>query len=390
VLCLKDGTLLRGQGFGASGVSNGEVVFNTSLCGYPEILTDPSYAGQIVTLTQTQVGNYGVTPGDLEAVIPAASALVVRARSECVSNWRAEEDLDAYLARHGIPAVCEVDTRALVRHLRTAGAMPGVVAVAVEGEELDEAALLDRAKDLPNMDGQEWVSRVSCRDPYEFSSGVTPLEGETAPFPFLPMPQERPSVVAFDYGAKRNILRLLCSAGFRVSVVPAHTSAKSAAAMRPDGIFLSSGPGDPAACVEMVRQVGALLGKVPIFGICLGHQVMALASGARTYKLKFGHRGGNQPVQDLQTGKIHITSQNHGFAVDPATLPRGAQVREVNLSDGTVEALDFPGLRAFSVQYHPEAAPGPHDTRHHFLSFRNAILGLRNDENPRVPPSWHV
>ncbi|MBI5494257.1 MAG: glutamine-hydrolyzing carbamoyl-phosphate synthase small subunit [Deltaproteobacteria bacterium] len=380
VLALKDGTVLRGRAFGAAGSSDGEVVFNTSLTGYPEILTDPSYAGQVVTLTAAQVGNYGITEADLEAARPAARGLVIRALPEVVSSWRAERSLEDYLSAHGIPGLCDVDTRALVRHLRTAGAQPGLLWSGHPGQAPDVDALVARAATLPTMHGQDWVTRVTTPTAHAFAEPVAPLAGEPPVFPVLPRPQVRPHVVAFDYGAKRNILRLLVSAGFRVTVVPAATSAQDVLAQRPDGVFLSNGPGDPAACTDMVAEVGRLLGKLPVFGICLGHQLMALALGARTYKLRFGHRGGNQPVQDLATGRVHVTSQNHGFAVDPAGLPPGLSVSEVNLSDGTVEGLRAPGHRAFSVQYHPEAAPGPHDTRHHFLAFRRMVLGLEPEE----------
>ncbi|MEW5854211.1 MAG: glutamine-hydrolyzing carbamoyl-phosphate synthase small subunit [Myxococcota bacterium] len=379
-LVLKDGTVLRGEAFGAPGVGTGEVVFNTSLCGYPEILTDPSYAGQIVTLTQTQVGNYGVTLADLEATRPHATGLVVRARSLTVSNWRADLSLEAWLTERGIPALCGVDTRALVRHLRTAGAMPGIIYNAAPGERIDEAALVERARTLSEMDGQEWVSRATCRERHVFTEGVGPLPDQAHPFPVLPEPTVRPRVVAYDYGVKRNILRLLVSAGFEVTVVPAETSAADVLALKPDGVFLSNGPGDPAACTSLVREVGALLGRVPMFGICLGHQLTSLACGARTFKLKFGHRGGNQPVQDLTSGRVQVTSQNHGFAVDPDRLPQNVRISELNLSDGTVEGLHLPEHRAFTVQYHPEAAPGPHDTRHHFLVFRRMTLGASLEE----------
>lgn len=375
LLVLADGTVLEGRGLGAVATGVGEVVFNTSLQGYPEILTDPSYAGQLVTLTQVQVGNYGVTVEDLEAERPHAAGLIIRSVAEATSSWRSEMDLNAFLALHGLPAVAEVDTRALVRHLRTVGAQPGVLWAGAPGESPDVDRLVAHARTLPGMAGQEWVSRVTCTAPHAFAQPVLRFDGQAPPFPHLVQPDARPHVVAYDFGAKRNILRLLVSAGFRVTVVPAHTTAAAALALAPDGVFLSNGPGDPATLTGIVAQVEKLLGRVPLFGICLGHQIVGQAVGARTFKLRFGHRGGNQPVQDLETGRVHITSQNHGFAVDPATVPKGVRVQEINLSDGTVEGLALPGQRAFTVQYHPEAAPGPHDTRHHFVTFRRMVLG---------------
>ncbi len=389
VVALQDGTVLQGRGFGAATAAVGEVVFNTSLTGYPEILTDPSYAGQLVTLTQTQVGNYGITTGDLEAAQPAARALIVRALPEVTSNWRSDVDLGTWLDRQGLPGVDQVDTRALVRHLRTVGAQPGVVWSGAPGEVPNIGSLLAQAKNVASMAGQEWVTRVTCAAPYAFDQAVVGLPGEADAFVALPQPNVRPHVVAYDFGAKKNILRLLASAGFRVTVVPALTSAADVLALKPDGVFLSNGPGDPAACTPIIANVDKLLGRLPVFGICLGQQLMALAVGARTYKLKFGHRGGNQPVQDLKTGRVHVTSQNHGFCVDPDSLPPGVEVSEVNLSDGTVEGLNLPGRRAFCVQYHPEAAPGPHDTRHHFLRFRRMVLGL-DVEAHRDGPGLHA
>ena len=381
-LVLKDGTVMHGNGLGAQGTAAGEVVFNTSLTGYPEILTDPSYAGQMVTLTQTQVGNYGVTLADLEADRPAATGLIIRAPSLAPSNWRADLDLDGFLRGHGVVALSGVDTRALVRHLRTVGAQPGVLWAGATGQQADVPALLRQAEAAPDMAGQEWVSRVTCSAAHAFSQTPELLPGQGTPFANLPQPKTRPHVVAFDLGAKRNILRLLCAAGFRVTVVPAHTTAAEVRALSPDGVFLSNGPGDPATLDNLCTTVASLLGTFPVFGICLGHQVVARAVGARTFKLRFGHRGGNQPVLDVASGRVQVTSQNHGFAVDPSSLPAGVTVSEINLSDGTVEGLSLPAHRAFTVQYHPEAAPGPHDTRHHFISFRHMILGGTTGATP--------
>ncbi len=352
MLALADGALFPGAAYGARGVRSGEVCFNTSLSGYQEILTDPSYAGQIVVLTTPEIGNVGVNSDDMESRAVAAQGLVVRAHSPVVSNYRAEEDLEAFLVRQGVVAISGVDTRALTRHLRTHGAQPGAIAPTT-----DEALSVARA--APDMSGQDLASGVSCTAPYTYNA---PLYGQTAPAPTR-------RVVAYDFGVKTNILRHLVSAGCEVTVVPASTPAGLVRELRPDGVFLSNGPGDPAAVASAIRAVSELIGRFPLFGICLGHQLTALALGGRTYKLPFGHRGGNQPVLEHATGRVRITSQNHGFCVDAASLPPGAVVTHTNLNDGTLEGFAFPDRRLLCVQYHPEASPGPHDAACHFDEF---------------------
>ncbi len=361
ILALADGTTFEGRAFGAAGEATGEVVFNTSMTGYQEILTDPSYVGQMICMTYPEQGNYGVSRPDDESARPHATGFIVRHHAEEPSNFRAERSLGAYLAAHGVVGISGVDTRRLTRHIRTAGAQMGVIA-----SEGSAQALVERARSLPGMEGQDLATHVSTRTSYEWRE-----KGADAWTDAARGPEEHPRfhVVAYDWGLKRAMLRLLAEAGCRVTVVPSATTAEGALALRPDGVFLTNGPGDPAAVVGAREAVAGLLGKVPVFGICLGHQILALAIGARTYKLKFGHRGANQPVQELATGKVDITAQNHGFAVDDKTLGRRARVTHVNLNDGTVEGLEVLDVPAFSVQYHPESSPGPHDARPLFARF---------------------
>jgi len=373
-LALADGTLFPGQAFGASGGTTGEVVFTTGMTGYQEVLTDPSYCGQIVTMTAPQIGNTGINTEDPESVDakPQVAGFVVRDASPLVSSWRATESLDDYLRRHGIAGISGVDTRKLTRHLRDLGAQNGCI-----GTD-DPATLVERARAAPSMQGLDLVGRVSPKVSFAFdeSRGAwsVPL-GHEARLGAAPAQSSdsRYHVVAVDYGAKRNILRCLVDAGCRVTAVPARSSASDILSLSPDGIFLSNGPGDPAAVTYAIATIKELLGKKPIFGICLGHQLLALALGARTYKLKFGHRGLNQPVKDLATGRIEITTQNHGFVVDVDSLGGVAKTTHLHLNDGTSEGLEAPELSAFSVQYHPEAAAGPHDALYLFERFTSLM-----------------
>jgi carbamoyl-phosphate synthase small subunit len=369
VLALEDGTWFRGTGVGAQGEARGEVVFNTSMTGYQEVLTDPSYAGQIVTMTSPQIGNYGVSDADLESSGPRVAGFIVRESSPVASNWRAETTLREYLTRHGIVAIAEIDTRALTRKLRSGGVMRGVIATG----PVDPAELVQRARDIPLMEGTDLVQAVTCAAPYEWHAATLEEAGE-----FGVAPERRASkrlrVAAYDFGIKHNILRRLTLHNCDVQVFPASTPAGELLATEPDGVFLSNGPGDPAAVPYAVRNVKTVLeSDVPTFGICLGHQIMGLAMGGRTYKLKFGHRGANHPVKFLDSGRVEITSQNHGFAVDPDSLPATAQVTHLNLYDGTVEGLRHRDKPAFSVQYHPEASPGPHDADYLFRQFLDEI-----------------
>ncbi|HEX7624873.1 MAG TPA: glutamine-hydrolyzing carbamoyl-phosphate synthase small subunit [Anaeromyxobacteraceae bacterium] len=362
ILALADGSVFEGTAFGAPGEATGEVVFNTSMTGYQEILTDPSYVGQMVCMTYPEQGNYGVNAADEESARPHATGFIVKHFAEQPSSWRAEQGLDAYLKKHGIPGIAGLDTRRLTRHLRTAGAQMGMIA----SDGTSARALVDRASSLPGMEGQDLASLISTKELYAWSEGgadAYAAAGRTA--------EEAPRfhVVAYDWGLKRAMLRILAERGCRITVVPSATSAEETLKLRPDGVFLTNGPGDPAAVRGGREAVAGLLGKVPVFGICLGHQILALAVGATTHKLKFGHRGANQPVKDLATGKVDVTCQNHGFVVDEASLGKRARVSHVNLNDGTVEGIVVEGAPAFSVQYHPEASPGPHDARQLFGRF---------------------
>jgi len=368
VLVLENGRVFAGRAFGAAAESFGEVVFNTSLTGYQEILTDPSYAGQIVVMTAPQIGNTGVNAEDVEAGKLACAGFVVRELSPLVSNWRADGDLHGYLAENGISGIEGVDTRALTRELRERGAMRGVIST----DTSDVDALVDKVRQSPSMEGRDLVPAVTCDAPYEWDTpSWTPKQ---APVELVPVEFH---VVAYDFGIKRNILRDMRDVGCRVTVVPATTAAADALALQPDGLFLSNGPGDPAAvtyAIDTVRELATT--NRPLFGICLGHQILSLALGAKTYKLPFGHHGGNHPVKDLATGKVEITSQNHGFAVDLDSLAAAepnAECTHKNLYDNTVEGIAVAGRSVFGIQYHPEASPGPHDASYLFGRFVNAM-----------------
>lgn len=364
VLALADGTVFEGESFGAEGEAAGEIVFNTSMTGYQEILTDPSYCGQLVCMTYPEIGNVGVNAEDIESDRPWVEGFIVREYWEVPSNWRARESLADYLRRHGIPAIQGIDTRELVRHIRDRGAQSAVLSTV----ERDARKLVEKARRVRPMVGQDLVQRVTCHETYEWRESTWSLEQGYR----HELAARGPLVIAYDYGVKRNILRHLVRLGCRVRVVPATTPARVVLSWNPDGIFLSNGPGDPDVG-PYARIVRELIGQKPIFGICLGHQILALALGGRTYKLKFGHHGGNQPVMDLTTGKVEITAQNHGFAVDVDSLSGVAELTHINLNDQTVEGLAHARVPLFSVQYHPEASPGPHDATYLFERFLHLI-----------------
>lgn len=357
LLVLSNGRIFRGRLRGAQEKSSGEVIFNTAMTGYQEIITDPSYAGQIVTMTYPQIGNYGMNPEDMESRRPFVSGFIVKELSPIHSNWRASESLDAYFIRHGITALENIDTRALVIALREQGSLPGLI---VPAEGADEEALRKEAAALPDMTGQNLAKTVSVETGYDWRS-IEPRKKGEAPARFR--------VVAYDFGIKYNILRSLVARGVEVQIVPCDTPAESVLATHPDGVFLSNGPGDPEPVKEAIASVKALLGRVPIFGICLGHQILGLALGGGSYKLPFGHHGANHPVTHLETGKIEITSQNHGFALREEELPPTVRVTHRSLNDGTVEGIESLVHPAYSVQYHPEASPGPHDSAYLFDRF---------------------
>jgi len=379
ILALADGTLFHGEGFGARASACGEVCFNTSMTGYQEILTDPSYKGQIVTMTYPLIGNYGVNREDVESWRPHVAGFVIRELSPVVSNWRADYSLSQYLEQNGLPGIQGIDTRALTRKLRVRGAMNGFIST----EGLSDGEALERARNWPGLLGVDYVKEVTHREPFLWDE----KDEQSASFKLVrgqgdgngrntrePLPPANIPIVAYDYGMKYNILRRLRQRGFRVQVVPATTPAAEALKHKPAGIFLSNGPGDPSALGYAVQAVRDLVATgVPIFGICLGHQILGQAFGGKTFKLKFGHRGANQPVKDLASGQVEITSQNHGFAVDPKSLPTDVTVDRINLNDQTVEGMRHKSKPIFCVQYHPEASPGPHDSTPLFAEFRSLI-----------------
>ena len=369
VLALENGTVYRGTAAGAQGIARGEVVFNTSMTGYQEVLTDPSYAGQIVTMTCPQIGNYGVSPEDVESGAPKVAGFIMREESPIASNWRASGTLRDYLISNNVVAIADIDTRELTRLLRSSDVMRGVIATG----EVDTGDLIRQARAIPHMEGTDLVREVTCAAPFDWVAGMDkPAAHAGADLSFAPqMQSKRPlRVAAYDFGIKWNILRRLTTYGCDVHVVPASTPAKELMAANVDGIFLSNGPGDPAAVDYAIQNVRELTqADKPMFGICLGHQILGLALGGKTFKLKFGHRGANHPVKFLETGKVEITSQNHGFAVDPESLPADVKVTHLNLYDGTVEGLRVMDRPIYSVQYHPEASPGPHDADYLFKQF---------------------
>lgn len=372
ILALEDGRLFEGRAFGTPGTFTGEICFNTSMTGYQEVITDPSYRGQIVTMTYPQIGNYGVNPEDAESASPHVRGFVIGELSPVASNYRSRQTLAEYFTEHGILGIEHVDTRALTKHLRSAGAMRSCLTTELSAEEAIEAA-----KNSAPMEGSDFVKEVSTADGYKWEDDsrrftlpntVTGQEDN-----WMELPPVKHRIVAYDFGIKYNILRRLRQTGFEVQVVNSRTPAADVLAMKPDGVFLSNGPGDPAALDYIHAEIKHLIGKTPIFGICLGNQILGHVFGGATYKLKFGHRGGNQPVKDLRTGKISITSQNHGFAVDADKLPSNVEVTHINLNDDTVEGIRHKDHPIFSVQYHPEAAPGPHDATYFFDEFSELI-----------------
>ena len=367
-LALENGTVFTGENFGAQGEISGEVVFNTSLSGYQEIITDPSYAGQIVTMTYPLIGNYGVNEEDMESAAPHVSGFIVKEYFEFYSNWRATSSLGDWLKKHSIIAIEGIDTRMLTKMIRTQGALRGVLSTV----DLDDASLVVKAKAIPGMSGQDLAKKVTCAESYSWKNAeVEPFELPAE----LGDNKKTFNVVVFDFGVKHNILRRLTSYGCRLTVVPASTSAENVLALSPDGIFLSNGPGDPEAVTYAIDNLRKLIGRKPMFGICLGHQLLALALGGKTYKLKFGHRGANHPVKNLQTNAIEITSQNHGFAVDWDSMDESkVELTHENLNDGTVEGFRHKELPLFCVQYHPEASPGPHDSDYLFRQFRQLMV----------------
>jgi carbamoyl-phosphate synthase small subunit len=367
ILALEDGSVFRGRHFGAAGERWGEVVFNTGMTGYQEILTDPSYCGQIVVMTCPQIGNTGVNPVDRESGVPQVDGFVVREFSPSPSSWRANQALHHYLKEHGIVGLSEVDTRALTRRIRIHGALRGVLSTV----ERNTSELVRKARIAPRLESQDLVSRVTCAEPYEWHGSRPERWASGLP---ASVPRRRWRCVAYDFGAKRNIFRMLEESGFDITVVPARHPAAETLSLRPDLVFLSNGPGDPATATYAIEAVRGLIGRAPLFGICLGHQITALALGGKTYKLKFGHRGINHPVKDVHGGSVLITSQTHGIAGGPESLPKSVSITHVNLNDGTCEGFADRDARLLAVQFHPEASPGPHDALHLFRTFRDTIV----------------
>lgn len=370
ILALSDGTIFEGESFGAEGETIGEVVFNTSMIGYQEILTDPSYKEQIVTMTYPLIGNYGINEEDVESVKPQAAGFIIKEGSKILSNWRAQKGLDEYLKDYNIVGIQGIDTRALTKHIRDKGAQQGIISTI----DFNPESLVKKAKESLTMIGRDLVKEVTCHEKYHWTEGG--WDEKSFKFQVSNSNKRKFKVAAYDCGIKQNILRQLMDAGCDVTVVPAFTKSNEILSMNPDGIFLSNGPGDPDAVPYMAENIRGLIGKKPIFGICLGHQILCLSFGAKTYKLKFGHRGGNHPVMDLTTRKVEITAQNHGFAVDAESLPPELELTHINLNDKTVEGVKHKNLPIFSIQYHPEASPGPHDSSYLFNRFVEHMRGL--------------
>ena len=376
-LALEDGSVYRGESVGAEGSSVGEVVFNTSLSGYQEIFTDPSYNGQMVVMTNPLIGNYGINPDDEESFRPHPRGIIVKEISRRPSNFRAQGDLRSYLRKHGMVGIAGVDTRAITKRLRTEGSLKGIIATGdaddprMERRDVSDEVLAEKARAWPGLGGIDMVAEVSCEKPYIWKKGFeTPFSSCFRSNRPVERVGEGLRVAAFDYGIKHNILRILADMGFEVHVLPARATAAQARALKPDGVFLSNGPGDPEPCTYAVDNIRRLMGRQPIFGICLGHQLTGIALGGKTYKLKFGHHGGNHPVKQMTTGKVEITAHNHNFAVDPDSLPQSeVELTHIDLNDNTLEGLRHRNLPLFSVQYHPEAAPGPHDSHYLFKDF---------------------
>ena len=364
ILMLADGTYFEGISFGYEGETFGEVVFNTSMTGYQEIITDPSYCGQIVTMTYTQIGNYGINREDVESEKIQVEGFIVKEYQDYPSNYRCDSSLNKYLKEHKIVGIQGIDTRALVKHIRDYGAQQGIISTT----NFNIEELRQRARALPSLEGQNLVDKVTIKEPYDWSEGDWDIESG-----YRRCNEFKYFVIAYDFGIKRNILRLLTERGVKVKVVPADFSYKKVLSLNPDGVFLSNGPGDPAAVEYAIENVKNLIGKKPLFGICLGHQILGLSIGCSTYKLKFGHHGGNQPIKNLATGKVEIAAENHGFAIDESSVPDFVNVTHKNLNDGTVEGIESDEYRFFSVQYHPESSPGPHDSRYLFEKFINLM-----------------
>ncbi len=382
-LALADGTVFHGVAFGAAKDALGEVVFNTGMSGYQEILTDPSYAGQFVTLTAAEIGNYGINGADVESRALFLSGLVIGDLTP-PSNWRSEKSLDDYLKENGVPGIYGVDTRALTIHLREHGNQKAYLCTGGSQLAATESEAIAKAREWVGLDGQDYAAKVTCGEVHEFSATKDTKNTESKKdLCVLCGEKDPPRIVCYDFGVKSNILRSL-AAWAKVTVVPAKTSAEEVLALNPDGIFLSNGPADPAAVIYAIENIRKLLGKAPIMGICLGHQLLSLACGAKTMRLKFGHHGCNHPVKNLATGQVEITSQNHNFAVDPATVPECLEVTHVNLNDGSIEGVRHKTLPAFSVQYHPESCPGPHDSKYLFKDFKEMISAAKNAESAKM------